>query len=181
MVAVGTYALPDFSEEVRALRERNSASIAASFVEFFDTDLRKLTRPYTLLLGQWQQWPLFAPDPLRRVVSFSIEAELPGGWSTVRTVSPEALPWWKKAAHLKTIRRLEEREKYERYAPVRAAYAREACRSEHLPPDTPVRLRIDRFVIPKDTVPQTAAWWRMWRPQWQSAIDLETRCPLSPA
>lgn len=48
---------------------------------------REYVRPYTLITSQWQRWNLFSPDPLRRVIQMSIEAEFNGKWQTMTVIN----------------------------------------------------------------------------------------------
>ncbi|PIQ76170.1 hypothetical protein COU78_01270 [Candidatus Peregrinibacteria bacterium CG10_big_fil_rev_8_21_14_0_10_49_24] len=177
MVAVATYAMPDFSDQTKKLRALKSGSLVADFIELFTKDFYELTKPYTLLTSQWQKWTLFAPDPLRRVTSFAVEAEQDGKWHRVHEVQPRTVSFWNAAVQLKTIRRLEESKYRERNLPIRAHYAKQVCARYNLAPDTPVRLRIDHFVLPMHTYPHSVSWWKNWKPEWVSRIDATAQCP----
>jgi len=161
MVAVGVYALPDSASKKPGIQKISQM-------------VRPITRPYMLATSQWQKWPLFAPDPLRRVVEFRIQALENGQWETVERVAGDTIAWWRRGPELKIVRRLE---KEDRKEPIRKQYTRLACAKHNLSPGTRLRLLVDEFLIPKHSTPQTIQWWREWEPEISTRTDLETRCP----
>lgn len=180
MIAVGTYAMPDLSDTIQNLREQQGWGLAADFIELFDTDLEELTKPYTLFTSQWQKWTLFAPDPLRRVTAFAVEAQQDGTWHRIHEVNPLTVSLWNAAVQLKTVRRLEESKFRKRNLPIREHYAKQVCPLYNLEPNTPIRLRIDHFVIPLHAYPHSVAWWQTWKPEWFSSVDVTASCPDFP-
>ena len=59
--AIAAYALPDSLKVYPPIGQIHAAISSA-------------THDYVQATSQWQKWPLFAPNPLRRVVVFIIEA-----------------------------------------------------------------------------------------------------------
>lgn len=91
MAAVGLYALPDASQApiVQLLRDR----------------FQWVARPYILLTSQWQQWNLFSPDPLRRIVTYGIEADRGASWERILTIEPETYSTFRHASQFKFLAR----------------------------------------------------------------------------
>lgn len=70
--------------------------------------LQSVTKPYVLLLSQWQQWNIFAPDPLRTSTVYRIETSDAGTWKTIRTIDAKTFAWYERAKELKILERLED-------------------------------------------------------------------------
>ena len=160
MTAIAAYALPDTLKDVPVFKQ-------------FRNFVYPKTKAYVQITSQWQKWPLFAPDPLRRVIEFVVVAKVDGMWVETKRIASDTVPWWKHSSELKTIRRLE---KKDHYGPLREAYVHEVCRTQRLPAGTPMQLRVDWYVIPRNAKPQSAAWWREWEPEWSSRVEEETVC-----
>ncbi len=68
---------------------------------------KKATRPYVLLLSQWQKWDIFSPDPLRRVSSYVVERNAGDRKVLAAEINFDSLPWWRRAKELKVLGRIE--------------------------------------------------------------------------
>lgn len=139
----------------------------------------RIFRPYMLITSQWQQWNLFAPDPLRRVMRYVIQMRVDERWKTIALLDERTIPWWRDGDELKMLRRLEEGKDY--WYPVRARYLEQFCKEAQLTPGTPLRMVYDSYVIPKEDFPMPLSWWRQWKPQWKRALGAKAVCPLPPS
>lgn len=69
---------------------------------------KNVTRPYILILSQWQKWDIFSPNPVRRVSTFRIEENVGGRWHTLVMLDTKKIPWWQRNKELKVLGRLQE-------------------------------------------------------------------------
>lgn len=92
MAAIALYALPD------AARDPLTVSLR--------TTLQPIIRPYVLLFSQWQQWNLFSPDPLRRIVTYRVEIDRGDRWEPIRTIEPGVYSTFRHASEFKFLGRL---------------------------------------------------------------------------
>ena len=140
-------------------------------------DQEHYVRPYILMTSQWQKWNLFSPDPLRRITEMQFDAELFGTWHTVRNLDFDHLSYFRRANELKVMRQMED----DNMGPLRERYVQDICRTQRLQIGTPMRIRKRIVVIPKPEKHESVAWWRMWQPQWQETVMLETACGNKPS
>ncbi len=157
MAAVGLYAIP--------------TSVTDPGIKGMRDLALPLIRPYILLTSQWQQWNLFSPDPLRRVVNYHIEAQEHGTWKTVNIIAPQTLPWWRNAYELKFTANLED--DTDSAKQLRGQYLLNQCALLGLAPGTPVQLTFLYYVMPQTG----GTWWRTFRPQWTRTVGATTSCP----
>lgn len=134
-----------------------------------------LFRPYMLITSQWQQWNLFAPNPLRRVVRYVIQIRIGDTWKTVEVLDEHTIAWWRDADELKLLRRLEDGEDY--WTPVRNRYLEDICAQKKIAGGTPIRLYYRYYVIPKDDFWMPMSWWQKWEREWNKRIGAKTVCP----
>ena len=163
--AVALYSLPPDAKNPLIVSLRNNGM--------------RIFRPYVLLTSQWQQWNLFAPDPLRRVVRYFVEIRIDDRWETFAVLDSRTIAWWRDGDELKMLRRMEEGE--EHWNPVRRRYLELFCMERNLTPGTPIRMVYDFHVIPATGSPLPLAWWRDWTPERRSRIGAEAFCPPLPS
>lgn len=130
--------------------------------------------PYLRLTSQWQSWNLFAPNPLRRVVNFSIIRTDGPTPLLVEDISPESLEWYRASVELKTVRRLEKKSKDQ--IALREAYLQDACRRYQLDTSATLQLMISRHIVPHHTETKSFWWWRDWQPRWSQYADVSVQC-----
>src|SRR3989338_8562400 len=131
MAAVGLFSIPMEDAAMQPLRQTVLPYI----------------RPYLLVTSQWQQWNLFAPDPLRRVTEFAIEMRQGNTWVPYKIIHSKTIPWWRDDDELKLLRRLEDGG--EKMKPLQRRYLEMHCHEEDLPAATTLRLMIRWHVIQK--------------------------------
>jgi hypothetical protein len=151
IISIVIYSLPELHYETRTSRFKNA--------------LAPLVRPYLFVTSQWQQWNLFAPDPLRRIDHYVVQIESNGAWTTVEELTPETLPWWRMADELKLMGSFAQTE----YSTMRVPYLKQYCRELSLPSGTSIRMMTRSAVISKER-PSDA-------PQWSERMLSHTRCP----
>ncbi len=66
-----------------------------------------ITAPYILGLTQWQQWSIFAPDPLMRDSFFRIDVQRGESWEPFVSLDYDHLPWTEREKELKILSNLE--------------------------------------------------------------------------
>lgn len=120
--------------------------------------LRPQVAPYVLMTSQWQEWNLFAPDPLRQVRGYEVEAEDGLGWKTIAAVNPNSFPWWRHGTYAKLMTSMLVKERYD-YDVFRERFLQFLCHDMGVAPGTMVRLRETMSVIPYTDVHQDKAWW----------------------
>ena len=161
MAAVGLYALPDQADD------RVTKWLADHAVP--------VVTPYVLVTGQWQQWNLFAPNPLRRIVFYKIETRNPlGDWSYVASVNDSTYGPWRHAARFKLLGQALEENTARPELAERAAQV--FCDEFGLQPDAPIRIWPDVAVVPYVYPSPSKAWWDSWKPTFQSYLALDTTC-----
>lgn len=141
-------------------------------------ELVPIVRPYLFITSQWQQWNLFSPDPLRRIVHYYIEQWNGREWETVAVLTPDSLPWWRDADELKILRRMEDAG--ERWVQLRKRYLEDFCVRRGFPEGTSLRMVYLSTVLPKLATPMPLAFWRTYVPQWNRSDAAVTVCPFFP-
>lgn len=114
--------------------------------------------PYLLLTSQWQEWNLFAPDPLRQIRTFAVDAEDGVRWKTVASFEPGAFPWWRHATYAKLLPAALMKERLD-YDVFRERFLQILCNDLGLPPNAMVRLRENMEIIPYADEHQPKTWW----------------------
>lgn len=109
--------------------------------------LHDLSAPYVLSLSQWQQWNLFAPDPIRRVSQYTIDTEVTGAWTATQLIDPSSRPFYEYAKLMKVLGRLETT-----HSALVAPFLRFQCTETEA---KRLRLRIDSFILPNDLLSLT--------------------------
>lgn len=106
-----------------------------------------LTHPYIALTSQWQNWNLFAPDPLREVVTVFVDVRKESDlWEEVLVLGPGICKWpatscggWRETALLKVARALAE--EHPKYARARQDFLQRLCPMFGIPGGGTLRLR----------------------------------------
>jgi hypothetical protein len=164
MFAVALYALPNVLDEIPVL-------------QIIHRHADESVRPYILLTSQWQKWPLFAPDPLRRVMQLRIESQHHDNtWSTSAVLSKQHTAWWRQAKEVKILDRLYDADKKQ----LLQLYVTLQCNRFGLQPGSALRYRIEYYVVPKNDVQHTLQWWKQWKPEWQNLPFTHSLCSLYP-
>ncbi len=145
------------------------------FTKWLKDHPREVIVPYVLQTSQWQLWNIFAPNPTRRVTEFSVEVLENETWKEKKRISHESFHWWNRAYNLKIIRRLDE--KNSKYGILKERYLLRFCDNLRLMPTTPIRLIRHWHVIPKEGIQMSVSWWRNWKPEWDSRIEVDSSCP----
>jgi hypothetical protein len=134
--AIAIYAIPLNTADplMRPLRSRSMSVIA----------------PYVLSSGQWQQWNLFSPDPLRRVTRYRIEARADGGeWQALQELNPQDYNPLRHANYAKMfIGILEEDQETYKTAVARHFLLRH-CASRELASGTSLRMAYIYYIVPR--------------------------------
>lgn len=133
MAAVALYALPDATHGpfTNMLRER----------------FQWVVRPYILMTSQWQQWNLFSPEPLRRVVTYGIDVDRGDRWERVLTIEPGTYSTFRHATQFKFFARILEGASESSF-PMIANFLEQQCRELALATGSHVRLNYMMYVIP---------------------------------
>jgi len=158
--AIGTYTIPLDAHD--------------PFSEGFRRTFLPLVRPYILLTSQWQQWNLFAPDPLRSVVTYEVQKRTALGWETLEKIEPGTYPWWRHAAQFKVFERILEA-RSEKKEPLRRHFVSQYCTDGMQ--GTVLRLLYRTYVIPKLQRPVPSSFWHTWKREIEEVPDVTIRCP----
>lgn len=161
MVAVGTYSIPGDAQD--------------GFSQWIRTHVVARIAPYVLLTSQWQQWNLFSPDPLRRVITYRIERLTDDGtWAPVGGITPSTYGLWRHAVRFKLLGQALAEDAH--FLPIAERAARVLCREWGLGDDDRVRVWRDIFVVPHVAPSPTITWWKMWVPHAEPSLAIETNC-----
>ncbi|MDA1209239.1 MAG: hypothetical protein O2904_04390 [bacterium] len=144
---------------------------------FIRNTVYQKSRPYMFSMSLWQRWPLFAPDPLRRVIAYTFEAWTGDSWEVVGYIGPDDKSAFHSSSMLKLMRRLDENE---HQGSLRERLAYRTCSQRGLLEGTKIRVIRSYHVIPRHARPQSISWWMQWEPHWQSNEVLSTTCPDTP-
>ena len=109
--------------------------------------LHEFSAPYVLSFSQWQQWNLFAPDPIRRVSQYTIDRDADGVWTPTQLIDPTTRPFYEYAKLMKVLGRLETS-----HSSLVQPFLRFQCAETEA---KKLRLRIDSFVLPNDLLSLT--------------------------
>ena len=165
MAAVALYALP--------MDARDPVS------QWLRAHYPQAMRSYVLWTSQWQQWNIFAPDPLRRVTTYRIDVRRGEAWYPILAIEPGTYPWWRHAAQFKFLGNIHDIREGPRVAAM-VRFLQSHCAPFGLAPGTELRLVQNIYVVPNDGVVHTTAWWNAWRPQQRSEVSHIAMC-LPPA
>jgi hypothetical protein len=130
---------------------------------------------YVLITSQWQQWNLFSPNPLRRIIYYRVETQNAiGQWSYVASVNNNTYGVWRRAVRFKLLgQALEEDTKRPELAE-RAAQV--FCREFGFDPGERIRIWRDLTIVPYVVPYPGKEWWDEWTPRFTSTLAHETAC-----
>lgn len=136
-------------------------------------------QPYLFTLSQWQIWNLFAPDPLRRVSEYHVDAYdvASGTWQRLDTIKPGRFPVWRHTGRFKVYADLLEGDA--QLHPIVESFLHGYCQRNALQQNTLVRLQVAVYVLPKDGKHHTIEWWKSYVPDYSVLKEHSTRCPLT--
>ena len=135
------------------------------------------TSPYLFATSQWQQWNLFAPDPLRAVTDYTVEREDHSNWTYVTTLAAENIPWLRKATYGKLLPAiLNDNAKLK---PIQELFLDTQCHPLGLLPGTHVRLLSRVTVIPYAPTTKLLTNVVNWHPTWTEKTLVDSFCPAS--
>ncbi len=161
MAAVGLYALPtDARDRVTRWTMQH---------------VRGHVVPYMLMTSQWQQWNLFAPNPLRRIVFYRIDTSNDeADWTTVTTINATTFGHWRRAVRFKLLSQVLEEQTNRPELATRAAQI--LCQEFDLQPDARIRIWHEIAIVPSLYPSPSKAWWNTWIPRFESSLAIETPC-----
>lgn len=161
MAAIGIYSIPGDSQATVATWLRNNALPRVSH--------------YVLLSSQWQQWNLFAPNPLRRIVFYRVERlGGDGQWTTVARLDRWYYPAWRHAVRFKLLGQALEENTGRPQLAERAAQV--FCREMDFAPGDAVRIWHEVAIIPYVHPSPSKAWWDSWEPTYEDDLAIDTVC-----
>jgi len=137
--------------------------------------VRPRVAPYLLATSQWQEWNLFAPDPLRQVRGYEVDVESGVDWKTIAVVNPNSFPWWRHATYAKLLSAMLMKERND-YDVFRERFLQFICHDMGVAAGTMVRLRETMAVIPYTDVHQKAFWWSVWKAPTDSSVTHMSTC-----
>lgn len=131
--------------------------------------------PYVLVTSQWQQWNLFAPNPLRRIIFYRVETQnADGEWSYVTSINDHTYSFWRHSVHFKLLGQAIEENGGKPELAERAAQV--LCREHGIREGTRIRVWHEITVVPYVAPPPSVRWWNSWIPQFESNLAIETTC-----
>jgi hypothetical protein len=161
MTGVAAYALPSVAT--------NPA------VTWVRGNVHPYTMVYVLLLSQWQQWNMFAPDPLRRVETYAVEVDDARGQArTVEIYDARTYPWWRHAARFKLYGNLFEDAGRQALFDV---FLAKACARNGIAEGRTIRLVYNAYVIPQHAKVADMGWWKQYRPAAKRVNAVSSVCP----
>ncbi len=133
-----------------------------------------IVNPYMMANGQWQNWDLFSPDPMRRISRYRVVALQENIWTTLRILEPATARFWRSSGEFSYPLQLEDGGATELFS----RYLRALCTPLGLTEGTPVALMVDYAILPESPPENDWAAWRKdttddWD-QWTAAV---TPCP----
>lgn len=118
----------------------------AKAIDDFRRTFLTLVQPYLMLTGQEQGWPLFAPDPVRRVSTYHLDVFDGGAW----TEREHALDIDRfTTRELRALRKIEQLSP-DRRSTIEASYTASLCKKFDLPSGKQVRIRSQSSILPTD-------------------------------
>jgi hypothetical protein len=161
MAAVGLYSIPGDAKDPVA------AWLCAHAVP-------RVTK-YLLLTSQWQQWNLFAPNPLRRIVFYRVEtSNADGDWAYVASVNADTYGPWRHAVRFKLLGQALEENTTRPELAERAAQV--FCREYGLEPGAGIRIWHEITIVPYVHPSPGKAWWDSWKPVFEPSLAVDTVC-----
>ncbi len=162
MFAVAVYAIPSDAQD--------------RFAKFTQSTLLPKVTTYILFTSQWQQWNLFAPDPIRRITYYRFSQATPGGWQDVTTLQHGSFPWWGHANNFKLLLGIMEGSSPE----LADRFAHLLCAEYGVQPGSLVRMTYLIAVVPWTATPQSYASWQSWNYPFSEEGGFDTVCPDPP-
>ncbi len=160
MAAVGLYALPTEARDPMTMWAKQT--------------LQPIVQPYILLTSQWQQWNLFSPDPLQRVVTYGIDLDRDGRWERIRSFTPGMESTFRHAAQFKLFGRLLEGNA--NTLPLVDRFLQLQCVEYHLAAGSRIRLVYHWYILPHPPRALSIAEWSQLHPQPMTFIGSEILC-----
>lgn len=163
--AIAIYAIPSIANDPISM--------------FLRLNIGPVVRPYILWTSQWQQWNLFAPDPLRRVTHYHLQRFDPihDTWSDTAVFQPGSFLWWKHATRFKILDRIFDLEEGDRKILLQKHFLAKMCAEFALPSGTSLRMLFRYYIIPNTPELTSFSWWRSWQPSWYTIEGTQTVCP----
>lgn len=161
MTAVALYSIPgDAKDRISTwLRENATPRIAN----------------YMLITSQWQQWNLFSPNPLRRVIFYRIETlNAQNNWAYVASVNDHTYRPWRHSSRFKLLGQALEENTNRPELAERAAQV--LCNDFRMEDGAKIRIWRDLTIVPYKYPSPSKAWWDSWIPQFESSLAIETVC-----
>lgn len=161
MAAVGLYSLPDDSDD--------------RFTNWAEEHLIPHVSEYMLLTSQWQQWNLFSPNPLRRIVFYRVETLNPyDEWAYVTSLNHTTYGPFRHAARFKLLGQALEENTDRPELAERAAQV--LCDELGLDPEGRIRIWHEVTIVPYVHPSPSKDWWDKWKPQFEPSLAYETDC-----
>ncbi len=123
----------------------------------------------------WQEWNLFAPDPLRRVTTYEVDVEEGLNWKTVAVFGADSFPWWRNATYAKLLPGLLDAQRLD-FDVFRERFLQLLCRNMGMENGTMVRLRESVWVIPYIEEHKDKKWWRAIHPPEETSLLRTSVC-----
>lgn len=155
-------------------------SIPRSAKDDFSVASRRIlpfVSPYLQTTSQWQLWDLFAPDPLRRVTLYRIEAQTNGEWTEIATIKPGTYSVLEHAVFFKYFINVLNASG-DSMTKAKEQFLSIQCKEHQLHGGTPIRLTLLATVIPYLAKPAPADMWTQWTPSFERTIEATTLCPF---
>lgn len=130
---------------------------------------------YVLMTSQWQQWNLFAPNPLRRITFYRVETQnAEGSWAYVTSVNRYTYGGMRHAVRFKLLGQALEEDTTRPELAERAAQV--FCKEFGFEPEENIRIWHETTVVPYVHPSPSKAWWDAWEPAFESSLAIETTC-----
>lgn len=130
---------------------------------------------YMLITSQWQQWNLFAPNPLRRITFYRIETQnAEGNWAYVASVNRQTYGSMRHAVRFKLLGQALEENTSRPELAERAAQV--FCDEFALDPEANIRIWHETAIVPYVHPSPSKAWWDAWEPTFEASLAVETTC-----
>jgi hypothetical protein len=161
MTAIAVFSLPtDANDRVTQWIRYNTASAFS---------------PYVFQTSQWQQWNLFAPNPLRRIVFYRIDTKTQDGdWMRVTTIDSTTYGLWRHTTRFKLLSLAIEEQTRRPALTERAAQV--LCTEYGFIPGERIRIWHEIAIVPSITPSPNKTWWDSWIPQFEQTLAIDTVC-----
>ena len=161
MAAVGLYSIPDQAND--------------RFSLWLQENVTHYVIPYMLITSQWQQWNLFSPNPLRRIVFYRVEREnADGEWAYVESINNHTYGPWRHATRFKLLGQALEEETNRPELAERAAQV--FCGEYDIDPGKGIRIWHEITIVPYIHPSPSKHWWDQWTPVFEPSLAYETIC-----